>query len=73
MLRVLLAAFFSWLRFAGGSEVRLVGGKHEFEGRVEVKYDDEWRAVCDHGWNLKAAHVVCRMLGYPGALRYTKG
>lgn len=73
MMCILLIAFVSCLRFAGGTEVRLIGGKHEFEGRVEVKYDDEWRAVCDHGWNKKAANVVCRMLGYPDALRFTKG
>ena len=61
------------LRITSGSEVRLVGGKHVYEGRVEVKYDGEWRAICDHGWNMKAADVVCRMLGFPDALRYTTG
>ena len=69
----LLVAFLSTLTFVSGSEVRLVGGKHAYEGRVEVKYDNEWRAICDHGWNMKAADVVCRMLGFPDALRFTKG
>lgn len=70
---ILLVAFLSALRLVSGSEVRLVGGKHAYEGRVEVKYDNEWKAICDHGWNMKAANVVCRMLGYPEALRYTTG
>ncbi|KAL9983471.1 hypothetical protein ACROYT_G005651 [Oculina patagonica] len=70
---ILLLAFLSALRLVSGSEVRLVGGKHAYEGRVEVKYDSEWKAICDHGWNMKAANVVCRMLGYPEALRYTTG
>lgn len=69
----LLAAFLLGLRLVNGSEVRLVGGKHSYEGRVEVKYDEQWKAVCDHGWNMKAADVVCRMLGFPDALRFTKG
>ena len=55
------------------TEVRLLGGKHKNEGRVEVKYDETWKAVCDHGWNKKAARVICRMLGFPDVLRYTKG
>ena len=53
--------------------VRLIRGKHRFEGIVEVEHDGEWRGICDHGWDKHAANVVCRMLGYPGALRYYKG
>ncbi|XP_044167376.1 lysyl oxidase homolog 3A-like [Acropora millepora] len=53
--------------------VRLRGGKHRFEGIVEIEHDGEWRGICDHGWDKHAANVVCRMLGYPGALRYYKG
>lgn len=74
MLRFLLpVALLLGMRITSGSEVRLVGGKHYYEGRVEVKYDGEWRAICDHRWNLKAANVICRMLGFPDALRYTTG
>ena len=57
----------------GFTGIRLRGGKHRFEGRVEVQRDGEWRGVCDHGWNKHAANVVCRMLGFPGALRYFRG
>lgn len=57
----------------GFTGIRLRGGKHRFEGRVEVLRNGEWRSVCDHGWNKFAANVVCRMLGFPGALRYYKG
>ena len=58
---------------SGLIEVRLIGGKHLYEGRVEVEHHGKWKGVCDHGWNKKAAQVVCRMLGFPDALRYTKG
>ena len=57
----------------GLTGIRLRGGKHRFEGRVEVEQNGQWRGVCDHGWNRKAAKVVCRMLGFPGVLRYFKG
>lgn len=57
----------------GFTGIRLRGGKHRFEGRVEVEHEGEWRGICDHGWDKVAADVVCRMLGFPGALRYYKG
>lgn len=72
-LFLLSVALLLCARFVSGSEVRLLGGKHAYEGRVEVLHNEEWRAICDHGWNFKAAKVVCRMLGFPDALRYTKG
>ena len=74
MRRLAFAFLFLFsLRVTRGSEVRLIGGKHVYEGRVEIKYDGEWRAICDHKWDKKAAAVVCRMLGFPDALRFTKG
>lgn len=59
-LFLLSVAFLLCARFVSGSEVRLLGGKHAYEGRVEVLHNEEWRAICDHGWNFKAAKVVCR-------------
>ena len=50
-------------------EVRLQDGSNEAEGRVEVLYNGSWGTVCSlSGWNLLAARVVCRMLGFDGAL-----
>ena len=45
-------------------EVRLSGGLGPWEGRVEVKQDQQWKAVCDHGWDPENAQVVCRQLNY---------
>ena len=70
---ILLGVLLTSLEISTGIEVRLVNGKHNYEGRIEVKYDGIWKAVCDHNWDRKAGRVVCRMLGYPDLLRFTKG
>ena len=47
---------------------RLTGGTGPHEGRAEVFYDDNWGTVCDDGWEMEDANVLCKELGYPGAL-----
>ena len=59
--------------------VRLVGGSNSSEGRVEIMYNGTWGTVCDDGWDLLDAKVVCRMLGFgdasaaSGAARFGEG
>ena len=43
------------------------------EGKVEVQINEEWHAVCfetehEDEWNLEAAIVICRQLGFASGI-----
>ena len=44
--------------------LRLTNGLAQYEGRVEIYWDSEWKSICNDGWDELDAVVVCRQLGY---------
>ncbi len=48
--------------------VRLSNGSRADNGRVEVFHNGNWGAVCDRGWDINDASVVCKELGFPAAM-----
>lgn len=50
------------------TKLRLANGSTHCEGRVEVTHNGTWASLCDEGWGLAEAQVVCRQLGCGTAL-----
>ncbi|XP_023248280.1 uncharacterized protein LOC106641736 [Copidosoma floridanum] len=54
--------------------IRLVGSNLSHEGRIEVKTFGKWGQVCDDGFDMNDANVVCKELGFQlGALEVKPG
>ena len=46
----------------------LLNGQNENEGRVNILYGNIWGTICNHSFTMESGNVVCRQLGYRGAL-----
>ena len=70
-----LSIFFHIYRLGEtGETLRLTGStKNVFEGYLEWKADGDWYLICsdDSSWNIQAANVACRQIGYQNGAIHT--
>lgn len=47
--------------------IKSVGSSSDAQGLVEMYLDDQWTMVCNNGWDLEDASIVCKQLGFQSA------
>ena len=48
----------------GSEQLRLIGGKTNHSGTVEINIAGSWGTICDASFDRLDAVVICRILGY---------
>lgn len=43
--------------------IRLLGGRTQHEGRLQVRVNEKWGTVCNYRWTMINAALVCHQLG----------
>ena len=46
--------------------IQLERGFVDYEGTVNICYNNLWTTICDSGWSDSDARVACTQAGYPG-------
>ena len=49
-------------------DIRLVNSGSDYQGVVEVLVNRKWGKICGDDFEIKDAHVICKTLGYSGAI-----
>ena len=63
--------YFAFFPACKDGDNRLVNGSSHREGRVEVCRDNVYGTICDNGWGLLDAQVICRSLNFSDAGIYS--
>ena len=53
-----------YIALCRNGDLKVVGGKNDFEGRLEICFDQRWTAIVGDGWRDADTKVACRQLGY---------
>lgn len=56
--------FFLYAACTEDGQIQLLGGRDQFEGRLEICFGGIWGTVCDDSWDTRDSEVVCRQLGH---------
>ena len=51
-------------------DIRLIHGNTEYDGLVEVCFNQRWGTVNGNGWSSVDTQVACRQLGYPTECKF---
>ncbi|XP_042217077.1 lysyl oxidase homolog 2-like isoform X2 [Homarus americanus] len=52
-------------------KMRLIDGRAEWEGNVQVYHEGRWGNICDDEWDEREGQLVCQLLGFPGLEKVT--
>lgn len=69
---LLFKCYLQTFLYPEATNVRLSGGSHTMEGRVEIMKDGTWSTLCDDGWVDNEATIICKMLTPYPLNRYIK-
>lgn len=64
-------ARFPFIVGAGKTQARDFITVYVHTGNVEILHDGKWGSICDDEWDDLEAGVVCRQLGFNGAIKAT--
>lgn len=46
------------------SRISLSGGSDEGRGTIQIYHENQWGTICDDGFDVHAAKVICKMIGH---------
>lgn len=60
---IMSSSIFLWFFFTD-ARVSLSGGSNEGQGTIQIYHENQWGTICDDGFDVNAAKVICKMIGH---------